>query len=81
MGAHRVPGFLDPLFVETEEGLVKQLADYLDVSRQTIHRWQRGGVVSEFHKMRLNLFFIARGLAPPFPVTDKENLRHSIQKK
>lgn len=67
MAAERAKGFLDPLFDETDDGLVKQLAEYLEVSRVTIFRWQKTGRVSRFHKARINIFFIARELPPPFP--------------
>lgn len=80
MSRARVNGPLDPLFDETDSGLVKELCSLLSVSRQTIHRWQRGGTVSEYHKMRINLIFIGRGLRPPFPVTDKETLKTAIRK-
>lgn len=80
MARPRLKGFLDPIYAFTDHGRVDELARLLEVSRQTINRWQRDPTtVSEIYKMRLNLLFIARKLRPPFPVTDKSALRSAIR--
>lgn len=80
MARPRNSGILDPLFADIPSGEVRALAAELGVARQTLYRWQKKPeTVGEFHKMRINLMFIARGLAPPFPVTSTEALKEAIQ--
>lgn len=80
MARPRNSGILDPLFADIPSGEVRDLARELGVARQTLHRWQkRPETVGEFHRMRINLMFIGRGLAPPFPVTSTGALKEAIK--
>lgn len=63
----RRKGILDPLFVGVPHGEVRKLAQLLDVSRQTLHRWQRKPeTIGEIHQAKINALFKAKNLPPPF---------------
>ncbi len=66
MGRERTHGPLDPLFLALECETVEAFADLLEVSRQTVTRWQLRGTISPYNRMRIDLLFIGRGLQPPF---------------
>lgn len=66
MGRPRLPGPLDPLFRALGAASVEDFADTLNVSRQTVRRWQQGRSISDYNKLKINLLFIGRGLKPPF---------------
>lgn len=80
MARPRNTGILDPLFADIPSGEVRELARELGVARQTLYRWQKKPeTVGEYHRMRINLLFIGKGLSPPFPVTSTDVLKEAIQ--
>lgn len=66
MARQRLKGPLDPLFEALGIETVDAFADLIEVSRQTINRWQRDGAISPYNRMKIDLLFIGRGLKPPF---------------
>jgi hypothetical protein len=66
MARQRLKGPLDPLFEALDIATVEAFAALLEVSRQTVTRWQNDGAISPYNQMRIDLLFIGRGLKPPF---------------
>ena len=62
-GKKRIHGFLDPLLNCLPDPPVQSLSDELQVTRQTIHRWQsRIVTVSPMNRMKINMLCIAYGI-------------------
>lgn len=64
MGRPPPSGPLDPL---VEALGTSALARDLGVTRQSIHRWQKGGPVAAIYRMRMNLLALGLGLPEIFP--------------
>jgi hypothetical protein len=62
-GKKRIHGKLDPLLDCLPNPPVETLSEKLEVTRQSIHRWQANiVVVSPMNRMKINMLCIAYGI-------------------
>ena len=66
-GKKRIHGKLDPLLSCLPEPRVGSLSEELEVTRQSIHRWQAGVVkVSPMNRLKINMLCIIHGIEQIF---------------